>query len=249
VAEISKESGVKAPEPPTSSGLAAASAGGGRGGPGGGGGGGRFGGRGRGPRRGRNDSESRTDAQGNEIAEKVVFINRSSKVVKGGRRFSFSALLVVGDKRGRVGVGLGKGSEVADAIRKAGEIARTAMVKVSLKETTIPHEVISRYCGAHVLLRPASPGTGVIAGKTVRAVLESVGIKDILSKSLGSKNAANVVKATIQGLQQLRLREEIYKGRGLQMKKRVAAQAGPESAIAVEATAEAPVAGIPGASL
>jgi len=150
-----------------------------------------------------------------------VFINRSSKVVKGGRRFSFSALVVVGDRKGRVGHGLGKGHEVSDAIRKGTEIAKTQMVPISIKETTIPHEVTARFCGAHVLLRPASPGTGVIAGKTVRAVLESVGIKDVLSKSLGSNNAANVVKATIGALQQLRLREDIYKGRGLVLRKKV----------------------------
>jgi small subunit ribosomal protein S5 len=153
------------------------------------------------------------------LVEKVVFINRSAKVVKGGRRFNFSALVVVGDKKGRVGVGLGKAGEVADAIRKGGESARSNMVAVSLKDATIPHEVFYHYCGAKVLLRPASPGTGIIAGKTVRSVLESAGVKDILSKSLGSKNAANVVKATLNALLSLRLREDIYKARGLQIKK------------------------------
>ncbi len=154
-----------------------------------------------------------------ELIEKVVFINRSAKVVKGGRRFNFSALVVVGDKRGRVGVGLGKAGEVADAIRKGGELARSQMVGVSLKDATIPHEVFYHYCGAKVLLRPASPGTGIIAGKTVRAVLESAGVKDVLSKSLGSKNAANVVKATLNALLSLRLREDIYQGRGLEIKR------------------------------
>jgi small subunit ribosomal protein S5 len=154
-----------------------------------------------------------------ELVEKVVFINRSAKVVKGGRRFNFSALIVVGDKRGRVGIGLGKAGEVADAIRKGGELARQHMVSVSLKDATIPHEVFAHYDGAKVLLRPASPGTGVIAGKTVRSVLESAGIKDILTKSLGSKNAANVVKATLGALQQLRLKEEIYRSRGLTVRK------------------------------
>jgi len=163
------------------------------------------------------DSGEGRDSQ--ELVEKVVFINRSAKVVKGGRRFNFSALIVVGDKRGRVGVGLGKAGEVADAIRKGGESARSQMVSVALKESTIPHEVFSRYCGAKILLRPASPGTGIIAGKTVRAVLESAGIKDILSKSLGSNNAANVVKATLNGLLSLRQREDIYRGRGLSIKK------------------------------
>lgn len=156
---------------------------------------------------------------GEELMEKVVFINRSSKVVKGGRRFNFSALVVIGDKRGRVGYALGKASEVADAIRRGGELARNQMVPVSLKDATIPHEVYSTYGGAKILLRPASPGTGLIAGKTVRAVLESAGVKDILTKSLGSKNAANVVKATLQALLRLRLREEIYKGRGLTIHK------------------------------
>lgn len=164
-----------------------------------------------------------------ELTEKIVFINRSSKVVKGGRRFNFSALVVVGDKHGRVGIALGKAGEVADAIRRGGELARTKMVSVSLKDATIPHEVLSEYGGAKILLRPASPGTGVIAGKTVRAVLESAGVKDILSKSLGSNNAANVVKATLQGLLRLRLRETIYQGRGLEIKK-VAAPEPPQAA-------------------
>jgi len=180
--------------------------------------------RGRGGPRGRrgrpgDGPEMNFGGDGQELVEKVVFINRSAKVVKGGRRFNFSALVVVGDKRGKVGVGLGKAGEVADAIRKGGEMARGAMVGVSLKEATIPHEVFSHYGGAKVLLRPASPGTGIIAGKTVRAVLESAGVKDILSKSLGSKNAANVVKATLSALLSLRLREDIYHGRGLEIRK------------------------------
>ena len=154
-----------------------------------------------------------------ELVEKVVYINRSAKVVKGGRRFNFSALVVVGDKKGRVGYALGKAGEVADAIRRGGELARNQMVPVSLKDATIPHEIYSTYGGAKVLLRPASPGTGIIAGKTVRSVLESAGIKDILTKSLGSKNAANVVKATLKALLSLRLRADIYKGRGLEIKK------------------------------
>jgi len=189
-----------------------------RGGRGGGGGG---------PRgRRRPEAEVNYDSQsGEELVEKVVFINRSAKVVKGGRRFNFSALVVVGDKKGRVGVGMGKAGEVADAIRKGGESARGNMVGVSLKGPTIPHEVFYHYCGAKVLLRPASPGTGIIAGKTVRSVLESAGIKDILTKSMGSKNAANVVKATLSALLSLRLREDIYKGRGLQIKKVAAPQA------------------------
>lgn len=182
------------------------------------------------PRRRRpaSDQSEGMEGQGQDLVEKVVFINRSAKVVKGGRRFNFSALVVVGDKRGRVGVGLGKAGEVADAIRKGGELARSQMVSVSLKEATLPHEVFSHYCGAKVLLRPASPGTGIIAGKTVRAVLESAGVKDVLSKSLGSKNAANVVKATLDALLSLRLREDIYQGRGLEIRK-VAAPVVPGS--------------------
>jgi len=177
--------------------------------------------RGRGGRRGKSGESDGGfgGGGGEELMEKVVFINRSSKVVKGGRRFNFSALVVIGDKRGRVGYALGKASEVADAIRRGGELARNQMLPVSLKDATIPHEVYSTYGGAKILLRPASPGTGIIAGKTVRAVLESAGVKDILSKSLGSSNAANVVKATLNALLSLRLREEIYKGRGLTIHK------------------------------
>jgi len=178
--------------------------------------------RGRG-RRGKSVSEApemnfETDAS-EELAEKVVYINRSAKVVKGGRRFNFSALVVVGDKKGRVGYALGKAGEVADAIRRGGELARNQMVSVSLKDATIPHEIYCEYDGAKVLLRPASPGTGIIAGKTVRAVLESAGLKDVLTKSLGSKNAANVVKATLKALISLRMREDIYKSRGIEIKK------------------------------
>ena len=200
----------EAPKPPFES------RGGGRGGfSGRGGQGGRGGGRGRRPDVG----ENAFGKGGEEIVEKVVFINRSSKVVKGGRRFKFSALVVVGDKKGKVGIALGKASEVADAIKRGGELARNKMQAVSLKDATIPHEIYSCYGGAKILLRPASPGTGIIAGKTVRSVLESAGIKDILTKSLGSKNAANVVKATLNGLLSLRTREQIYQSRGLEIKK------------------------------
>lgn len=178
----------------------------------------RGGGRGRG-RKPVEVGENAFENGGEELAEKVVFINRSSKVVKGGRRFKFSALVVVGDKKGKVGVALGKAAEVADAIRRGGELARNKMVSVSLKDVTIPHQVFSAYGGARILLRPASPGTGIIAGKTVRSVLESAGIKDVLTKSLGSKNAANVVKATLKALLSLRTREDIYHARGLAIKK------------------------------
>ncbi|MGV3773561.1 MAG: 30S ribosomal protein S5 [Verrucomicrobiales bacterium] len=198
--------------------------------------GGRGGGGGRGPRRNRDNSDGGFDGKdGNELSEKVVYINRSAKVVKGGRRFSFSALVVVGDKQGRVGLGLGKAGEVADAIRKGGEDAKHHMLTVSLKDTTIPHEVLSHFGGAKILLRPASPGTGIIAGKTVRAVVESAGVKDILSKSLGSKNAANVAKATLKALQGLRLREDILRGRGISFRAQRPPQT--EAATALPATA------------
>ena len=181
-----------------------------------GGGGDRRGGggdrRGGGPR-GRNQRGSRQQKEDDGIAEKVIHINRSSKVVKGGRRFGFSALVVVGDKEGKVGLGTGKAREVISCITKGTEVARQNMVSVSLNGSTVPHEVYSIYGGARVLLRPASPGTGIIAGKTVRAVLESAGVRDVLSKSLGSKNPANVAKAALQALQQMRRREDVMAGR------------------------------------
>jgi small subunit ribosomal protein S5 len=149
-----------------------------------------------------------------EMMEKVVFINRCAKVVKGGRRFSFSALIVAGDRAGKVGCGFGKANEVSEAIRKASDSARKSLKPVSLSEHTIPHEVLGEFGGGRVILKPASPGTGVIAGGGVRAVCEAAGIRDILTKSLGSSNHANVVKATLAALTMLRRREEIFRVRG-----------------------------------
>ena len=167
-----------------------------------------------GGRRQERQTDKSSAARG-DTTEKVVFINRCAKVVKGGRRFSFSALIVAGDHDGKVGVGFGKANEVAEAIRKASEAARKGMEPVSLHENTIPHETIGEFGGGRVLLRPASPGTGVIAGGGVRAVVEAAGIKDVLAKSLGSSNHANVVKATIEALRGLRRKDEIFKTRGI----------------------------------
>jgi small subunit ribosomal protein S5 len=167
----------------------------------------------RGPRRDggqrRDNRDNKDQGDGPKMIEKVVFINRCAKVVKGGRRFSFSALAVVGDGKGKVGIGYGKANEVPDAIKKGTANAHKHLVNVKLKGDTIPHDVLGVYDGGRVMLKPASPGTGLIAGGGVRAVLEAAGVKNILTKSMGSSNHIAVVHATLNGLLQLRLAENV----------------------------------------
>jgi small subunit ribosomal protein S5 len=155
------------------------------------------------------------EEEGEQLDERVVHIARTAKVVKGGRRFAFRAVVIVGDNKGSVGVGVGKAREVPEAIRKAVERAKKNMKLIPLAGTTIPHEITTRYSAARVMLKPASPGTGVIAGGGVRAVVEAAGIKDILTKSLGSANILNVVKATMQALEELRDPSALAEQRGV----------------------------------
>ena len=185
--------------------------------------------RGRGPRREggrggrapRREGGRRNEApveEGPQLMEKVVYVNRCAKVVKGGRRFSFSALVVVGDQKGKVGYGFGKANEVSDAIRKGTDAAKRAMKKVVVVNETIPHEIYTEFGGAKIVLKPATAGTGLVAGAKVRAVLEAAGVTNIIAKSMGSSNAANVVKATMQAMLSMRTADQILSARGKKKK-------------------------------
>ncbi len=179
----------------------------------------RDGGRGgRGPRREGGRRNEAPVEEGPQLMEKVVYVNRCAKVVKGGRRFSFSALVVVGDQKGKVGVGFGKANEVSDAIRKGTDAAKRSMKSVQVVNETIPHETYSEFGGAKIILKPALPGTGLVAGAKVRAVLEAAGVNNIIAKSLGSANAANVVKATMQAMLGMRTADQILAARGKKKK-------------------------------
>jgi small subunit ribosomal protein S5 len=175
---------------------------------------------------------ARIDPNKLALEERVVQINRVAKVVKGGRRFSFSAVIVVGDGAGHVGVGLGKAGEVPESIRKGVEDAKKNLIKIPMVGTTIPHEVNTEFSASRVMLKPASQGTGVIAGGSVRAVLEAAGVRDILSKTYGSTNPVNVTKATIQALSELHSAEELGARRGVKLYSRISGQPAPGTEVA-----------------